>query len=69
MDSTLAVARKYVDAVVAKDFGAVAGLLADDVVWHQPGENRLSGTHRGAGAVNQLLGAMTTISAGPSSCR
>jgi len=64
VDSTLAVARKYVDAVVAKDFGTVAGLLADDIVWHQPGENQLSGTHRGGPAVDQLLGAMMTISEG-----
>jgi ketosteroid isomerase-like protein len=64
VDSTLAVAQKYVDAVVAKDFGAVAGLLAEDVVWHQPGASRVSGTHRGAAAVDQLLGAMMTISAG-----
>lgn len=64
VDSTRAVARKYVDAVGAKDFGAMAGLLADDVVWRQPGENRLSGTHRGAAAVDQLLGAMMTISEG-----
>ncbi|MGW1343029.1 nuclear transport factor 2 family protein [Kribbella sp. NPDC002412] len=64
MDSTLAVARKYVDAVAAKDFGTVAGLLADDIVWHQPGANQLSGTHRGRAAVDQLLGAMMTISEG-----
>ncbi|MFG1812257.1 nuclear transport factor 2 family protein [Kribbella sp. NPDC049174] len=56
MDSTLAVARKYVDAV--------AGLFAEDIVWHQPGANRLSGVHRGSAAVDQLLGAMMTISGG-----
>lgn len=64
MDSTLAVARKYVDAVAAKDFGAVADLLADDIVWHQPGANRFSGVHRGSAAVDQLLGGMMTISEG-----
>lgn len=64
MDSTLSVAQQYVDAVSAKDFGTVADLLADDIVWHQPGANRLSGTHRGRAAVDQLLGAMMTISEG-----
>lgn len=64
VDSTLAVARKYVDAVAAKDFGAVADLLADDIVWHQPGANRFSGVHRGSAAVDQLLGGMMTISEG-----
>ncbi|MEU4602232.1 nuclear transport factor 2 family protein [Kribbella sp. NPDC023972] len=48
----------------AKDFGTVAGLMADDIVWHQPGANRFSGTHQGRAAVDQLLGAMMTVSAG-----
>jgi ketosteroid isomerase-like protein len=64
MDSTLSVAQQYVDAVSAKDFATVAGLLADDIVWHQPGANRFSGTHQGRAAVDKLLGAMMTISAG-----
>ena len=64
MESTLTVARKYVDAVSAKDFATVAGLLADDIVWHQPGANRLSGTHRGRAAVDEVLGGMMVISEG-----
>ena len=64
MSSALAVAQKYVDAVSAKDFGTVAALLDDDIVWHQPGEHKLSGVHRGRAAVDQLLGAMMTISEG-----
>jgi uncharacterized protein len=64
VDSTLAVARKYVDAVAAKDFGAIAGLFAEDIVWHQPGANRFSGTHSGGAAVDKLLGAMMTVSEG-----
>lgn len=64
MDSTttLAVAGKYLDAVSAKDFATVAGLFAEDIVGHQPGDNRLSGTHRGRAAVNEMLGAMMAIS-------
>jgi ketosteroid isomerase-like protein len=59
-----AVARRYADAVSAKDFAAIAGLFADDVVWHQPGANRLSGSHRGAAAVGEMLGATMTLSEG-----
>ncbi|WP_188194179.1 nuclear transport factor 2 family protein [Nonomuraea sp. SYSU D8015] len=62
--TTLAVARRYVDAVSAKDFAAVAGLFADDIVWHQPGNHRLSGTYRGVAKVNELLGAQMTATAG-----
>jgi uncharacterized protein len=62
--STLDIARTYAEAVTAGDFATVAGLFADDIVWHQPGHNRLSGTHRGAAAVNEVLGATMALSEG-----
>jgi ketosteroid isomerase-like protein len=60
----LTVARKYFDALAAKDFPAVAALFADDVVWHQPGDHQFSGTHRGGAAVGQLIGGMMAASEG-----
>jgi ketosteroid isomerase-like protein len=60
----LAVATRYFDALAAKDFPTVAGLFAEDVVWHQPGGNQFSGTHRGGAAVGQLIGGMMTASEG-----
>ena len=48
----------------AKDFATVAGMFADDIVWHQPGGNRFSGTHRGGAAVNEMIGGMMTVSEG-----
>ncbi|MFD8500673.1 nuclear transport factor 2 family protein [Amycolatopsis sp. NPDC059657] len=60
----LTVVGKYFDALAAKDFPAVAGLFADDIVWHQPGDNQFSGTHRGGAAVGQLLGGMMAASEG-----
>ncbi|SMD25660.1 nuclear transport factor 2 family protein [Kibdelosporangium aridum] len=62
--SVAAVAQKYFDALEAKQFDVVAGMFADDIVWHQPGANRFSGTHRGAGAVNAMIGGMMEISRG-----
>lgn len=62
--STLAVASRYVDAVSAKDFAAVAGMFADDIVWHQPGTHRFSGSYRGAAAVGEFLGAQMTATQG-----
>jgi uncharacterized protein len=62
--NTLAVARRYVDAMNAKDFGAVAGMFAADIVWHQPGGNRHSGAHRGSAAVGQLIGAQMAFTNG-----
>jgi ketosteroid isomerase-like protein len=63
-NSPLNVVRQYFDALSAKDFGAVAAVLADDIVWHQPGGNQFSGTHRGGSAVNDMIGGMMTISRG-----
>ena len=64
MESTHTVARAYADAVSAKDFATVAGLYAEDIAWHQPGANRLSGTHRGGAAVGAVIGQMMVISEG-----
>lgn len=65
MDTTVAtVAKKYTDALAAKDFGTVAGMFAADIVWHQPGDHQLSGTYRGHAAVNELLGAQMAATQG-----
>jgi ketosteroid isomerase-like protein len=62
--TTLDVANRYAAAVSAKDFATVASMFADDIVWHQPGAHRLAGTHRGAAAVNELLGAQMAATQG-----
>jgi ketosteroid isomerase-like protein len=62
--SPLDVVRRYFDALSAKDFGTVAALLADDIVWHQPGENQFSGTQSGSSAVNDMIGGMMNVSRG-----
>ena len=64
MTDTLVVARRYVDALNAGDFATVASMFADDIVWHQPGSNQISGTYRGAPAVGGLLGNTMTLSEG-----
>jgi ketosteroid isomerase-like protein len=66
VDSTgpAGVARKYFEALSAKDFATVAGMFADDIVWHQPGANQFSGTRRGGEAVGEMLGGMMTVSEG-----
>jgi ketosteroid isomerase-like protein len=65
VDTTpLTVVRKYFDALSAKDFATVAGMFADDIVWHQPGDNRFSGTHHGSAAVGEMIGGMMAVSEG-----
>jgi uncharacterized protein len=60
----LAVVRRYFDALSAKDFATVAATFADDIVWHQPGDNRFSGTHHGSAAVGEMIGGMMAVSEG-----
>jgi ketosteroid isomerase-like protein len=38
---------RFVDAMVARDVGAIADCFADDVVFHITGRNALTGDHRG----------------------
>jgi ketosteroid isomerase-like protein len=65
METTVAtVAKKYTDALAAKDFGTVAGMFAADIVWHQPGDHQLSGTYSGQAAVGELLGKQMAATQG-----
>jgi uncharacterized protein len=50
-----AVVRRFIDAMVARDPGTIAGCFADDVVFHIAGRNALSGEHRGKQAVMTRL--------------
>lgn len=50
---TLEVFHQYNNALAAGDFGGVFAAIADDVKWHQPGRNPMSGTIAG----KELLGA------------
>ncbi len=49
---TLAVFNQYNEGLICGDFGAVFAALADDIKWHQPGDNTLSGVVVG----KELLG-------------
>lgn len=62
--TTPTIARQYADAMTAKDFATVTSLFADDVVWHQPGHHRLSGTYRGRAAVIEAIGAQMAATEG-----
>lgn len=64
MSNAVTVATDYFNALEAKEYAKVAGFFADDIIWHQPGANQFSGVHKGADAVNALIGGMMTVSAG-----
>ena len=62
--STIDIAKAYIQAVQTGDQATLGSLISPDVVWHQPGKNRFSGTHRGMAAVGPMLGAMMEVSKG-----
>jgi len=55
---------RYGAAAAAGDMTALAATLGLDVVWHQPGDNPLSGDHVGPEAVVAHLGRFMELSGG-----
>lgn len=62
--SAIDVVGRYVAAMDAGDMTALADTLTEDVVWHQPGANPLSGDHAGRAAIMAHLGAFMQLSGG-----
>lgn len=60
----IATVRRYFEAVQTGDVGTLTALLSPDVIWHQPGHNRFSGTHTGLGSVLAMIGGMMEASNG-----
>lgn len=54
----------YNDALAKGDFGAVFDVMADDIQWHQPGKNPMSGIIAGKEALGAHLGKFAEKSAG-----
>ncbi|MFD4637518.1 nuclear transport factor 2 family protein [Lentzea sp. NPDC058436] len=69
MTTPLAVVTAYFEALESGDLATVAAQFADDVVWHQPGDNQFSGLHRGSDAVGAMIGGMMAVSEGTFSLR
>lgn len=61
---TIDITRRYFAAVAAGDIPALTDLLAEDLVWHQPGRSSLSGTYTSRDAVFGLIGAFMERSRG-----
>lgn len=58
------VLRRAYEAFEKGDMQALAGLFADDVVWHMPGNTPFSGEHKGRDAVFAGFVKATELSAG-----
>ncbi len=60
-----AVIRSYVEALASGDLDAVGQLLADDVTFHIPGRNPMSGEKRGREEALAMFRGMMERSGGP----
>ncbi|USH04421.1 nuclear transport factor 2 family protein [Grimontia kaedaensis] len=64
VSKNMEVARTYFQAVQTGDLETLGALVAPNVVWYQPGNNRFSGKHEGAQAVFGMIGGMMEMSVG-----
>ena len=64
MNENANIVRHVYSARAAGDFTALARLLAEDIVWHEPGGFDYSGDHVGREAVLALLRRLTEATAG-----
>lgn len=62
--NTIDIAKTYIKAIQTGDQATLGSLISPEVIWHQPGKNRFSGTHQGMAAVGPMLGAMMEASKG-----
>ena len=62
--NTIDIAKTYIKAVQTNDQDTLGSIISPDVIWHQPGNNQVSGTHRGMAAVGPMLGKMMEVSKG-----
>ncbi|MCL2914592.1 nuclear transport factor 2 family protein [Shewanella corallii] len=50
--------RNYFKALESGDMETFAAMFADNVVWHQPGNNKYSGDKQGVAEIGQMVAAM-----------
>ena len=64
MDAKEPVIRDFHAARARRDWAAVGGLLAPDVIWHEAGDQDYSGDHRGRDEVTALLRRLVEVTEG-----
>jgi ketosteroid isomerase-like protein len=65
MDSNAEIARRAYDAFLTGDMATMGDLMSDDIVWHAPGNNPISGTYRGKEDVFGLFAKIAETTDGP----
>ena len=62
--SNIDIAKAYFAAVQSGDQAALGAIFSPAVVWHQPGNNKYSGTKNGMAELGAMLGGMIEASRG-----
>jgi uncharacterized protein len=65
VDSKERAIRELYHARARRDWDAVRELFADEIVWHEPGEEDHSGDYRGREEVIALLEKLVAVTEGP----
>ena len=60
----VALLREGYEAFDKGDYAALDELFAEDIRWHEPGRNQLSGTYEGRTAVYELFGRLMELTEG-----
>lgn len=63
-DDAIETVKAYFQSLATGDLAKLGSLLADDIVWHQPGQGSLSKTYNGKAEVFSLFGQFMEISQG-----
>ncbi len=63
-NNAVEVVKEYFNSLAKGDFQKLGSILADDIVWHQPGNGALSKTYSGKSEVFALFGRFMEISQG-----
>ena len=63
-EKNLRVIKSYFDHLAKGEMEQVGQLIADDVIWHQPGNHQASGTYKGKQELFPHLGKMMELTKG-----
>jgi ketosteroid isomerase-like protein len=63
-NANTALVQKYFDSLAKGDLETLGSLFSEDVIWHQPGNGKLSKTYQGKDKVFGLFGQFMEISQG-----
>ena len=64
MNKKIEIAQIYFESLAIGDIPTLFGLFSENVVWHQPGNNKFSGVKKGVEAISQMIVGMMELSSG-----